>query len=66
VATIESGWNKLVGADQEMIMDAWLHFVPPNEHPPIYGTGRAAQQIAQILKDVIAGQYERKSRLESI
>jgi UDP-N-acetylglucosamine 2-epimerase len=56
VATIESGWNKLVAADQEMIMDAWFHFVPPNEHPPIYGTGRAAQQIAQILKDVIVGQ----------
>lgn len=63
VATIESGWNKLVGADQKMIMDAWFHFVPPKEHPPIYGTGRAAQQIAQILKDLMVGQYERKSGL---
>ena len=63
VATIETGWNKLVGADQKMIMDAWFHFVPPNEHPPIYGTGRAAQQIAQILKDLMVGQYERKSGL---
>lgn len=63
VATIETGWNKLVGADQKMIMDAWFRFVPPNEHPPIYGTGRAAQQIAQILKDLMFGQYERKSSL---
>ena len=63
MATIETGWNKLVGADQKMIMDAWFHFVPPNEHPPIYGIGRAAQQIAQILKDLMVGQYERKSGL---
>src|SRR5690349_15820284 len=63
VATIETGWNKLVGADQKMILDAWFNFVPPGEHPPIYGAGRAAQQIAQILKDLMVGQYERKSGL---
>jgi UDP-N-acetylglucosamine 2-epimerase len=63
VATMETGWNKLVGANQKLILDAWFHFVPPNEHPPIYGTGRAAQQIVQILKDSMVGQYKRKSGL---
>jgi UDP-GlcNAc3NAcA epimerase len=49
VATIETGWNKLVGADQKMILDAWFDFNPPTEHPPIYGNGTAGQRIAEIL-----------------
>jgi len=49
VATIETGWNKLVGADQEMILKNWFNFSPPGEHPPIYGIGNAAQRIAEIL-----------------
>ena len=49
VATIETGWNKLVGADQELIRDSWFNFLPPSEHPPIYGIGNAAKLIAEIL-----------------
>ena len=48
-ATLEAGWNKLVGADQELILDAWSNFSPPAEHPAIYGAGNAAQRIAKIL-----------------
>ena len=49
VATLEAGWNKLVGADQKLILDAWFDFSPPADHPPIYGTGASAKRIAEIL-----------------
>ena len=29
VATVDTGWNKLVGADQTLILDAWFDFIPP-------------------------------------
>jgi UDP-GlcNAc3NAcA epimerase len=47
--TIDTGWNLLAGANQKLILDAWFDFAPPAEHPPIYGTGVAAQHIAEIL-----------------
>ena len=49
VATIETGWNKLVGADQNLILDNWFNFLPPSDHPPIYGVGNAAKLIVEIL-----------------
>lgn len=50
MATVETGWNKLVGASREMIVENWFNFSPPVEHPPIYGVGNAAQRIAELLK----------------
>lgn len=52
LATVESGWNKLVGANKRLILDTWFNFSPPSEHPPIYGDGSAAKRIAEILKDI--------------
>ncbi len=49
IETIETGWNILAGADQKLILDTWFDFSPPAEHPPIYGTGIAAQQIVGFL-----------------
>ena len=49
VATVETNWNKLVGADKKLILDSWFDFVPPAEHPPIYGDGTAGSRIADIL-----------------
>jgi hypothetical protein len=51
VATLETGWNKLVGADQKLILESWFNFAPPTEHPPIYGDGTAALRIADILRN---------------
>lgn len=59
-ATIETGWNKLVGADQQMILDSWFSFVPPSEHPSIYGTGIAGQKIVQILTESMAVRSDQK------
>jgi UDP-N-acetylglucosamine 2-epimerase len=52
--TVTSGWNKLVGADKQLILNNWFNFSPPNEHPPIYGEGNAAQLIAIIINKAAA------------
>ena len=52
VETIETGWNILAGANRELILDSWFGFSPPPKHPPIYGTGVAAQNITGILNHV--------------
>lgn len=62
-ATVETGWNRLVGANQELIQDAWLSLVPPAEHPPIYGTGDAATHIVGILETLEAKGYLYTQRL---
>jgi UDP-GlcNAc3NAcA epimerase len=49
IATVEVGWNKLVGVDQNKILEVWLDFAPPVEHPPIYGDGSAALQIVESM-----------------
>jgi UDP-N-acetylglucosamine 2-epimerase len=48
--TVAAGWNKLVGAEPERIVEAWFSFTPPLEHPPIFGDGTAGQRIARILE----------------
>jgi UDP-N-acetylglucosamine 2-epimerase len=62
-ATVETGWNKLVGADPKLILDNWFDFVPPAEHAPIYGAGNAADCIAVILNDPAVWGRERKNGL---
>ena len=52
VGTVDVGWNKLVGAEQQAILENWFSFSPPAEHPFIYGDGTAAQLIAGILNNV--------------
>jgi len=48
-ATVETGWNILVGADQKKILENWFGFLPPEERPAIYGNGNTSQQIADII-----------------
>jgi UDP-GlcNAc3NAcA epimerase len=66
VATVDVGWNKLVGADPTRILAAWFDFVPPSVHPPIYGTGVAARKIAETLQQPIVHFYERKKPLAAL
>jgi UDP-GlcNAc3NAcA epimerase len=60
IAIIETGWNKLVGADQKLILDNWFNFVHPVDHPAIYGTGTAGQRIAEIINNL--GVYKLESK----
>jgi UDP-GlcNAc3NAcA epimerase len=49
--TVAAGWNRLVGADTDQIVGAWLTFHPPAQRPPIFGDGDAGGHIARILTE---------------
>jgi UDP-GlcNAc3NAcA epimerase len=47
--TVEAGWNRLVAADTDAILAAAREAAPRGERPPLYGDGRAADLIADVL-----------------
>jgi len=47
--TVDAGWNLLVGAEKQAILEAWHSFAPPPVHPPVLGDGHAAERIAEAL-----------------
>jgi UDP-GlcNAc3NAcA epimerase len=49
IETIESGWNRLVGADSDSLIAAAENITIPMAHPGTYGDGRAAYRILDIL-----------------
>ena len=49
VETVEAGWNAVVGADREKIVNAISCFKPNNFRSELYGDGRAAEKIIQRL-----------------
>jgi UDP-GlcNAc3NAcA epimerase len=49
VETVEAGWNRLAGADPDRILAAVQTAVPRSEHPALYGDGRAADSIADLI-----------------
>lgn len=51
VEKVEAGWNIVVGADRELIIDAVRSSKTDNPSPELYGDGRAAEKIAKILSD---------------
>jgi UDP-N-acetylglucosamine 2-epimerase len=54
--TVEDGWNLLVGADKERIMDAAHHFEPKRAPGNIFGEGDASRIIVKrILPEESSG-----------
>lgn len=49
VETVEAGWNVLVGAGREKIVDAIRHFSPGSRQKEIFGNGNASVLIGKIL-----------------
>jgi UDP-N-acetylglucosamine 2-epimerase len=50
VETVEAGWNVVVGADHEKIVEAVRLFkTDKTPSPELYGDGRAAERIVSIL-----------------
>ena len=49
VETVFSGWNKLVGTQPDRILESWMDFKVPIEHPPLFGDGNAGKHIANII-----------------
>ncbi|MGB9301669.1 MAG: UDP-N-acetylglucosamine 2-epimerase (non-hydrolyzing) [Anaerolineae bacterium] len=54
VETTEAGWNLLVGADEQRIVEAIHEFRPQGERPQLFGDGKASQRIALHLQSVFA------------
>lgn len=52
VETTEAGWNLLVGAEQQTIVNAICEFQPQGERPEVFGDGKASQRIALHLQSV--------------
>jgi UDP-GlcNAc3NAcA epimerase len=48
VETVESGWNVLVDLDRDAALAA-LERDPPAERPELYGGGRAAERVCEVL-----------------
>ncbi|MDF1519305.1 MAG: UDP-N-acetylglucosamine 2-epimerase (non-hydrolyzing) [Brevefilum sp.] len=49
VETVQSGWNVLAGGDKEIILEKVLNFEIPENHPELYGDGKAARKIVDCL-----------------
>jgi UDP-N-acetylglucosamine 2-epimerase len=48
VETVEAGWNTLVDLDRDAALAA-LERTPPVERPELYGGGRAAQRVCDVV-----------------
>jgi UDP-N-acetylglucosamine 2-epimerase len=49
VETVETGWNRLVGSDPDLLVAAVNEARAPSDHPELYGDGRASELIAELL-----------------
>ncbi len=54
VETVELGWNQLVGADPRRILSAVASISRPSLHPNVYGDGRAADAILDVIERAYA------------
>lgn len=49
VELVTSGWNTLVGADMEKIVRAMNDLRMPDGYPPLYGDGKCAEKVCDVL-----------------
>jgi UDP-N-acetylglucosamine 2-epimerase len=52
IETVEAGWNILVGADSERIVNCVRTFSPPISRPSLYGDGAVAGRCVSLLESV--------------
>lgn len=48
--TVETGWNVIVGAESEKIIQYVETFKKPDFHPQVYGDGNAASKCVTVLE----------------
>lgn len=49
--TVEDNWNVLVGSDKDKILDAVENFVPDREQRNVFGDGKAAEKMVNIMSE---------------
>ncbi|MEI7474155.1 MAG: UDP-N-acetylglucosamine 2-epimerase (non-hydrolyzing) [bacterium] len=49
VETVNSQWNKIVGTNKKLIIDALYDNNIPNAHPDFYGNGNSSKKISDLL-----------------
>ena len=49
VETLQTGWNRLVGTDPDLIVQAVREARPQADRPVLYGDGHAAERIVDLL-----------------
>jgi UDP-GlcNAc3NAcA epimerase len=49
IETVNHGWNCLVGADCEKIIETVESYRLPKSHPVLYGDGRAAARMIDYI-----------------
>ncbi len=50
--TVEAGWNQLVGADRDLILNAWRKDISPSDQQKdIFGVGDASKNIIQMIME---------------
>ncbi|UCG22613.1 MAG: UDP-N-acetylglucosamine 2-epimerase (non-hydrolyzing) [Chloroflexota bacterium] len=54
VETVDAGWNKLVGRDPKWMSEILTSNTLPSERPLLYGDGRAAERITEIITKTAA------------
>jgi len=53
VETVNAGWNRIVGTNPDLILDAVLNWFPNEKRPEIYGDGHASKKITDLLIKMI-------------
>lgn len=51
VETVEAGWNIVVGANREKIVNAVTSFKLPDKRQDLYGDGRAGGKILRFFQN---------------
>ena len=49
IETVETGWNRLAGAEAQRIVAAIGKTFSPSTHPSLYGDGQPARSIAELI-----------------
>jgi UDP-N-acetylglucosamine 2-epimerase (non-hydrolysing)/UDP-GlcNAc3NAcA epimerase len=55
VETVDAGWNVLVDLDRDAALAALDRPAPPGEPPELYGGGRAAERVRDVLSAYTSG-----------
>lgn len=50
VETVENGWNVIVGTNKDKILGSIVNFVPERPQEEIFGDGKAANKILEIIQ----------------